>query len=132
VSPEEFDMLKDRVAIGGAEFLKRAKALVGKTSREQPDRAFVRETVPFERIVKVVEDLKQEPWERFALRHGDWGRDLALHLARRRTGMTLRAIGEAAGGIDYKAVNAAVRRFASRIETNRHMKDLVSQCMRQL
>jgi hypothetical protein len=46
--------------------------------------------------------------------------------------MTLRAIGEAAGGIDYKAVNAAVRRFASRIETNRHMKDLVSQCMRQL
>ena len=51
------------------------------------------------------------PWDVFAGRYGDWGRDLALWLARRHAGMTLKDLGAKAGGMDYSAVSEAVRRF---------------------
>jgi chromosomal replication initiation ATPase DnaA len=35
--------------------------------------------------------------------------------ARRCTGQTLRALGKAAGGIDYTVVSMAIRRFAQRL-----------------
>lgn len=36
--------------------------------------------------------------------HGDWGKWMVLKVARENTGMTLRELGEAVGGIDYAAV----------------------------
>ena len=50
--------------------------------------------------------------EGFRDRYGDGGgRDLALWVARRHCGMTLRALGEAVGGMDYSVVSEAVRHF---------------------
>ena len=40
-------------------------------------------------IVRAMEDVKQESWKEFADRRGDWGRDLALYIGRRHSGMTL-------------------------------------------
>jgi len=60
------------------------------TCSEQPDRSFVAKQVPFEAIVKVVEEAKAEPWSDFHGRYGDWGTAMVLHLARRHTGLTLR------------------------------------------
>ena len=54
--------------------------------------------------------------------HGDWGRDLTLRVARECTGMTLRELGEAAGGMDYGAVSMAVRRMETRIREDRIIK----------
>jgi len=61
-----------------------------------------------------VERLKGERWAAFRDRRGDWGRDLALAVARRSTGLTLRELGARAGGLDYAAVSEAIRYFESR------------------
>ena len=58
-----------------------------------------------------MEAVKGEAWARFVDRYGDWGRDLALWVARRRGGMTLRELGANAGGMDYSAVSETIRTF---------------------
>ena len=66
------DSIRDRVAIGSAGFLKSARKFVGRVTIEQPARRFLTERISFERIVKVVEKAKEEPWDRFHSRYGDW------------------------------------------------------------
>ena len=73
----------------------------------------------FPEVVNAVETAKGEKWEQFAQRHGDWGRDLVLRVARECTGMTLRELGEAVGGMDYGAVSMAVRRIRLRMKRDR-------------
>jgi putative transposase len=58
--------------------------------------------------------LKGEPWEVFAERRGDDGRDLALLLARRSGGYTLSELG-ALVGVSYAAVAQAVTKAERRI-----------------
>ena len=43
-------------------------------------------------------------------------------MARECTGMTLRELGEAAGGMDYGAVSMAIRRMETRIREDRIIK----------
>jgi chromosomal replication initiation ATPase DnaA len=69
-------------------------------------------------VVKVVERKRGEAWAEFSNRHGDWGRELVLYLARRRSGLTLGEIGLALGIKEYKTVGRAVQRFAA--ETGRN------------
>ena len=75
----------------------------------------------------VVEEAKEGPWDRFHSRYGDEGRPLALYLARKRSGLTLCEIGEKAGGVEYKAVSAAVQRFAKRLESDQSLLRTVKQ-----
>ena len=74
-----------------------------------------------------VEKVKGERWCTFAERHGDWGRDLALGVARVCTGLTLKALGQAVGGMDYAAVSKAVRRIEMRRKKNRAIKTVFHQ-----
>jgi hypothetical protein len=46
---------------------------------------------------------------------GDPGLAMTLYLGRHCTGLTLRELGEAAGGMDYSAVAAAIRRFEGKL-----------------
>ncbi len=82
--------------------------------RETAGRRLWRAEANWPDLVRAVERVKGEPWEGFRDRYGDWGRDLALWVARRHCGLTLRALGEAAGGMDYSAVSEAVRHFQRR------------------
>jgi hypothetical protein len=52
--------------------------------------------------------------EEMTKRYGDWGRDLALWIDRRRGGLTLRELGERVGGLDYSAVSEAGRTYERR------------------
>ena len=70
-----------------------------------------RRLIPFEAVVKGVEELKGEAWASFANRHGDWGRDLAFYTGRRRCGLTMRELGDAVG-----VSSAAVGQSVSRME----------------
>lgn len=82
-------------------------------------------------IVQAVERSKGESWEEFHLRHGDWGRDAALWLGRRR-GLSLRQLGQSAGGIDYSAVSRAVARFEKRMEREPKLMSTMEEIRKQM
>jgi chromosomal replication initiation ATPase DnaA len=58
---------------------------------------------------------------------GDWGRPLLLWATRKYTGLTLREIGAAAGGMDYTAVAMAVKRFEQKSDSDRALKKLMKK-----
>lgn len=112
--------------LGSERFAEKVRAGL-KPGREDHGRSLMRERRTWEEIVSGVEKAKGERWAVFSQRHGDWGRDLALWLARRRSGMTLREIGEKANGMDYTAVAMAVKRFANHMEQNKTLRRLARE-----
>jgi len=86
-----------------------------KAGRETAGRRTLRERRTWEQIVRAVERVRGDAWAACARRRGDWARPMALYLARRTTGLPLRALGQAAGGMDYTAVAMAVKRFGARL-----------------
>ncbi len=110
ISEDLWSRLKWSAILGSERFAKamREKADV---QRETHGRKELRREVSWEDVVQAVERVKGERWPQFVDRHGDWGRDLALWVARRRGGMTLKELGEESGGMDYSAVSEAIRRF---------------------
>ena len=130
--PEGYEDFGGRVALGSQGFLMKAKGWVGKISKEQPDRVQMVRRVPPGAVVKVVEQKRGESWSEFADRHGDWGRDLVLYLARRRCGLTLSEIGQYFGIAEYKAVSSAVRRFEVAIEKDVARRRMVKECLHEM
>jgi len=70
---------------------------------------------PFGEVVRAVESVKGETWADFSGRRGGWGRGLALHAGRLRCGLTLRDLGEQAGGLAVPAVAKALERMTERL-----------------
>jgi len=64
-------------------------------------------------------------------RHGDTGRDLAIFVARKRCGLTLREIGEQAGMKD-KAVSYACASIGKRLEKDREQGLLYQRVLERL
>ncbi|MFN8007443.1 MAG: transposase [Terriglobia bacterium] len=113
-----WEELKGQVILGDEEFVKDIKAEIEGDGREQPSLRQLEKRPSWEKIVKVVEQLKKEGWERFQDRRGDWGRDLGLYLGRQQGGMGLKELGSCVG-IDYVAVSAALRRFERRLHEDK-------------
>ncbi|MEI6789502.1 MAG: transposase [bacterium] len=128
-TPEGYEDFGGRVALGSQAFLMKAKGWVGKISKEQPDRVQMMKRVSPDAVVKVVEQKRGEAWPVFADRHGDWGRELVLYLARRRCGLTLSEIGQFFGIAEYKAVSSAVKRFEAAIEKDVAKRRMVKECL---
>ncbi len=57
---------------------------------------------------------------------------MVLYLARMRSGLTLRHIGDAAGGMAYKSVYERVRRFKQQLEDNSDIQRIYQQCLDQI
>lgn len=83
-------------------------------------------------VVRAVEAIRRESWLAFRDRHGDTGRDLALAAARQHCAMTLRQLGEAAGGLHYAAVSQAIRTFRSRLRQDRELQATWKRLMNAL
>lgn len=130
--PERFECLRGRVALGTAAFIESVKNLAGKTTGEQPDRRFVARAVSFERITATVEHETGEKWEDILAEYGGCTRNLVLYLARLRSGLTLTQIGEKAGGMQYKAVGKAVKRFEELSRKDKTMRALTERCLATL
>ena len=79
--------------------------------RETQGRGALRREASWPEVVRAVERVKGERWSDFVDRYGDWGRELAFWLGRRRCGMTLQELGAQAGGVDYSAVSESIRHF---------------------
>ena len=73
-----------------------------------------------------------QAYDEFAPRHGDPGRDMVLCLARERSGLTLREIGELAGGLEYRTVGQSIQRFNERLKKDRSMRKKTDLILRQL
>ncbi len=118
---------KERVAggliLGGKDFvMKVRRAMQGDRIEQKSLRALETPPVDWERVVAAIEQLWSEPWEQLSQRHGDPGRELAMLIARRYGGMSLREIGDAVGGLQYPAVSDAVRRTSAQLEIDQELK----------
>ncbi len=82
--------------------------------------------------MSAVEEAKGEGWEQFCLRHGDWGRDAALWLGRSVGRLSLRELGEFAGGMDYAAVGQAVARFGKRVGREAQLRQRITRIQQQM
>jgi len=126
------ERLRNRLAVGADVFIQRVKQSVGVMGREWPQKRILRRRVGFDEVVKAVEKVKGEPWQAFVDRQGDWGRDMVFHLCRQATGMTLRELGEAAGGLDYAAVSVAIRRMGQRLREDSALQDVKNRVAKML
>ena len=131
-SPEGYEGFGGRLALGSQAFLAQVKGWVGRVTKEQPDRKQVLKRVTVAEVVAVVEKRRGEAWAEFSNRHGDWGRELVLYLARQRTGLTLSEIGAALGIKEYKTVGKAVQRFAAAMSGDRVRRRLVKECLTEM
>ncbi len=102
------------VVLGGEAFARKLKDQLT-VHRETAERRQLRGRCSWADVVRAVEAARGEKWAKFAHHYGDWGLPLALYVARRCTGLSLRALGEAAGDMDYKAVFMNIKRFEGRL-----------------
>jgi putative transposase len=112
-----WSQLKWGFVLGGESFARKVRGQVA-IHRESSGRRALRARKEWSEVVRAVERLRGERWSAFAERHGDPGLALTLYVARRSTGLTLRALGEAAGGMDYTAVSMAIKRFEQKLPRN--------------
>ena len=127
-----WERLEGQVVLGTAEFVGRMRRLAAGEGGEQPQRKWLRARPGWESVVAAVEGVKGEKWERFRDRSGDWGRDMALLVARRRCGLTLRELAGKVGGVGYAAVQVAVRRLAERVGREKEMQKFMAEVMKQM
>jgi putative transposase len=117
------EKLAGGLVLGGNEFLAKVRKLLkGDRTEQKSLRTLERPPVDWATIVAAIEKLWNEPWEDVSQRHGDPGRGLAMLIARRYGGMSLRATGDAVGGLQYPAVSDAVRRISARLEIDRGLE----------
>ena len=90
----------------------------------------LRPPVSWPAMIAVLEQAKGEAWEQFRERRGDWGRDAALWLGRRR--LRLGESGQLAGGMDYTAVAQAVSRFGKRLGSEAKLRREMARIEAQL
>jgi len=123
-----WERLTGQVLLGGADFLRRMRACLSGDEKEQPALRQLRARPG----LAAVEAVKAQPWQRWRDQHGDWGRDAVLHLGRQRCGLTLRELGEAVGGLDYRSVGSALSAFERRRQSDRRLRQWLRQCELQL
>ena len=126
------EKLKGAVVIGTQRFVEGLKRREKKLSREQPQRKVFARLVPVAAIIKIVETEKQERWADFRDRHGDWGRDLVLWLARQRSGLTVVELAEKVGGVDDKSAGKAVQRMEARMKQRRALRSVAKRCLNKM
>jgi hypothetical protein len=110
------------VILGEREFVRSLEDELRGNRREQPSLRRLETGPAWRLIVKVVEAMKQEKWEQFRDRRGDWGRDVALYLGRQHGGLKLRELGELAG-VDYGSVSVALQRLERRRQQDQQLAD---------
>jgi putative transposase len=111
------ERLTGDLIMGGEDFVAKVRKLLKGNRTEQKElRALEKPPVDWPMIVSAIERLWSEPWDNISQRHGDPGRELAMLIARRYAGMSLRGIGEAVGGLQYPAVSDAICRTSARLE----------------
>jgi REP element-mobilizing transposase RayT len=127
-----WERLEAGVVLGGKRFVEQMRKHLSGDTREQPQLKRLQTQPSWEAVLAGVEKVKGERWEAFRDRHGDWGRDLAFYMGRRRAGLRLWELAQAAGGLDYGSVAVAVRRFGQKLVHDRFLQELVKKVEHEL
>src|SRR3981081_882817 len=124
-----------RVLVGGAEFVaEMRKLLQGDRDQQTGFRRASGEALGWTEIVRAVSDVWGEPWEELLHSRGSGARETGLLLGRSRGRLSLKELGQLAGGIHHNAVSIAIRRFSERLPKDRalHRKfSLVQKALNQ-
>lgn len=132
VDETRLEQFREVAAIGSAQFLARVKALAGGGGRETERRRRLRPRVGFAQVVAAVAAVRGQMPEHWLNRHGDLGKWIVLHLARRLCGLTLPELGRQMGGMDYAAVGMALRRLSQRLNHDRALRRSCEQAAEML
>lgn len=124
VEPLRTERLADGFALGTEAFRERIRQAC-KGGREIAGSGRLRPRVSFKELVEFIEKLRGEDFGIFMTRRGDWARPLLLWALRRYSGMSLKAVGEAVGGMDYTAVAMAIKRFEDRSGKEPNLRQLM-------
>ena len=127
-----WDRLVGGLVLGTEAFARGLLRQVRADTREQPAVRKLGPRLIWAGIVAAVEKVKGEDWAEFSGRHGDWGRDAALWLGRKRGRYKLSELGQLAGGMDYAAVGQAVSRFDKRVSQGGDLKRNLVKVERQM
>lgn len=104
------------------------KVLSGRKVNEEEQTAVrrMRRRLGWQELVRSAEKIRGEPWDRWAERHGDWGRDGVMYVAVRYGGMRLaEVVGQV--GLKYQAAAQAVKRFGQAMGDDPKRKRFVSE-----
>ncbi len=123
---------KAGVVLGTEEFIDRIRDFIKGNTREQREIKNLENRPGFKDVVRIVEGIKGEGWDVFHERYGDWGRDLVLWVARRRCGLMLSELGQAAGGMDYVCVGNAIARMDKKIKSDHQMRKIADNVLLKL
>jgi REP element-mobilizing transposase RayT len=119
-----FAQVTAAVVIGGTAFVERLRRKLPPSARSDTNARAWRRLLRFEEVVKAVETVKGEAWAAFADRKGDYGRDLALYVARRHCGLSIPELASRAGA-EAAAVSKAIQRMGKRLSVDRKLKSIL-------
>jgi REP element-mobilizing transposase RayT len=127
-----FARLTAALAIGGTTFIENLRRKVPKRAGGETNARSWRRLLPFAEVVRAIESVRGERWDDFIGRHGDYGRDLALHIGRLKCGLTLRELGKEAGGMTVPCVAKACERMAKSLKDDRKMQRVSAKILKKL
>ncbi len=127
-----FERLTAALAIGGATFIENLRRKVPKRAGGETNARSWRRLLPFAEVVRAIESVRGERWDDFIGRHGDYGRDLALHIGRLKCGLTLRELGKEAGEMSIPGVAKACERMLKRLKNDRKMQRVSAKVLKKL
>ena len=113
--------------LGTKRFVEDLRQRMGGLNREHSRRRALSPRPRWEQVLKAVESVRGQKWGEFRDRYGDWGRELALYLGRMEAALSLRELGEVAGGVDYAAVSMAIKRFERRLSRDKTLRQVVAK-----
>jgi REP element-mobilizing transposase RayT len=109
--------------VGGDGFKARVRGLLKDGGSSASNALHWKRLVPFAAVVAAVEKLKNEEWDSFVNRHGDWGRDMALYTGRHHCGMTLKELGNRVGESPH-AARQGILRFKDKLSKQPELRKL--------
>jgi hypothetical protein len=108
------------------------KLLRGDRDQQTGVRRGALEALTWTQIVQAVSKVWNEPWEELLSARGTGARQTALFIGRIRGRLSLKELGQLAGGIHHNAVGIAIRRFTQRLQSDRTLFEKVSLVQKEL
>jgi REP element-mobilizing transposase RayT len=117
--------------LGDREYAQRLLSQGKVNEQEQSAARRLRRRAQWEEVVRVAEKIRGEGWDKWAERHGDWGRDGAMYVGVRHGGLGLSEVARRVG-MKYQAAAQGLKRFGQALNKDPERSRFVSKLKHQL